>query len=290
MNPEPLILGHNQFFGVNHGSAARGLERELYFGKVENVMEIVRAAHGEGVRCMMLSTHIRARDIARAISEDPVLSEEMSIYVLLPYMAKYVRMANQKGLLSMVSEILGSGGWSSKLNFALEAGVGIVRRDQLSMLESLIEMELAPFRGLKVRAVFLHNALSDLIAALELTDIARFFVQSIASKLGAEGGFCTLSMRLVSRFLHRSGIENPLIMAPFNPAGFQMSPGRKECEEDLVNYPARVVAMSVLAAGMVKPSDAAQYLKSIGIKSAVVGASSTRHVRESFKEIGAALK
>ena len=255
------------------------------------MLDIIRAAHAAGVRGLMLSTHIRARDIAAALVADPVLSQDLRVYVLLPYMAKYVRVANQKGLLPMLADMLGGTGWSEKFSFALEAGAGVLKRDQFSMLESLIEMELLPFRGLNISAVFLHNALTDLVAALGLEDVAAFFIECIGRKFQAEPGFCTLSMVMASRFLGGMGVSNPLMMAPFNPLGFQMSPSRTECEASLTQFPARMIAMSVLAAGKVKPVEAADYLRGLGtIRSAVVGASSRMHVSESFEAIGAAFR
>ncbi len=76
-------------------------------------------------------------------------------------------------------------------------------------------------------------------------------------------------------------IENPLIMAPFNPIGFQMNPSREACERMLKDYPCQLIAMSVLAAGHVKSAAAVVYLNTLPrIDSVVFGASSRDHVEQ----------
>ena len=43
------------------------------------------------------------------------------------------------------------------------------------MLKALIDIELLPFEKVNVKAVFLHNALSDMMAGLKFDDIAHIF-------------------------------------------------------------------------------------------------------------------
>ena len=72
-------------------------------------------------------------------------------------------------------------------------------------------------------------------------------------------------------------------MAPFNPIGFQMSPSREQCEKALETSNAQVVAMSVFAAGAVRPAEAVQYVRRHPkLRSVILGASSEKHIQESF--------
>ena len=282
--PDPLILGHSQFFGINHMSVERALSRELQFSDIERIMAVIRYAYQKGARGMMLSTHMRAAEVAEAIAADDELRENLNIYILLPYMAKYVRVANQKGVFSMVSEMLGATKWSERFQMAMNTGGGLLKMDELSILDTLIELELVPYRKLKLRAVFLHNGLTDLIAALGIQEVLQYFHETIPAKFGAEGAFCTLSSYHVQKTLEEAGIRNPLIMAPFNPVGFQMSPDRARCEETLRQIPSKMIAMSTMAAGYVTPGDAAKYVLSLPeIDAAIVGASTAKHIDETFR-------
>jgi hypothetical protein len=284
---DKLILGHNQFFGVNHLSSARGVATEQYFSSTENVISLVRTAYRAGVTGLMLSTHERARAIADAIRSDAELSSNLHLHILLPYMAKYVRMANERGAISMLEETLKQATWGERLAIGLKAGTGVITKDLTTILAALTTIELLPFKGLNVKSVFLHNSLTDMLAALRSTEVIKHFVKNIAEEHGACPAFCTLSAGLAMSYFREIGLEEPVIMAPFNPAGFQMNPSRERCEQLLKEYPCHMVAMSVLAAGYVKPADAARYLSSLaGIDSIIFGASSPGHVTELSSVLG----
>jgi hypothetical protein len=284
---DKLILGHNQFFGVNHMSSARGVATEQYFSSTENVISLVRTAYRAGVSGLMLSTHERARAIADALRRDSELSSGLHLHILLPYMAKYVRMANERGSISMLEETLKQATWAERMAIGLKAGTGVITKDLKAILGALIKIELLPFKGLNVQSVFLHNSLTDMLAALRATEVVRFFDRNIKEEHGACPAYCTLSAGLTMSYFRDIGLESPVMMAPFNPAGFQMNPSRERCEQLLQEYPCHMVAMSVLAAGYVTPADAARYLSSLaGIDSIVFGASSAGHVTELSNVLG----
>ena len=75
-------------------------------------------------------------------------------------------------------------------------------------------------------------------------------------------------------------------MAPFNPIGFQMNPSREEAEKVLKTIPSRMIAMSTLAAGYVKPKEAYKYISSLPeISSIIVGVSTEKHAKDTFSII-----
>jgi len=284
--PDKIILGHNQFFGTDHMSVERGSERANYFSKIENVIHIIRFAYENGATGLMLSTHDNTKLILEELAKDDELKENLNIYVLLPYMAKYVRMANERGMVNMVEEILGAATWKERFGILSIGGMGVVKTDIAEMLKALIDIELLPFKKVKLKGVFLHNALSDMIASLRLHEIAHIFSSYITDKYKVLPAFCTLNISLIINFLNDIGIKNPLLMAPFNPIGFQMNPSREEAEKALKKTPSRIIAMSTLAAGYVKPKEAFEYISTLAeIGSVIVGASSEEHIVENNKLI-----
>jgi hypothetical protein len=76
-----------------------------------------------------------------------------------------------------------------------------------------------------------------------------------------------------------------VIAAPFNKVGFQMDPSKAECEKALASIDeANVIAISILAAGYIKPAEAADYIQSLpNILGVAAGVSKERHARETFK-------
>lgn len=280
--PDSLILGHNQFFGINHRNATKAAELEMRFSDVRNILAVIRAARDAGATSMMLNTHERAHVVAESMRRDDNL-KSFPVHILLPYMAKYVRAANQSGIVSMLSEMVSRSGVGKIVQLGFGAGAGLLMRDQLALLRALIDIELMPFSGLNIRSVFLHNSLTDIAVALRLRGIVEFFGEEIRKKWGAVPAFCTLSGARALTYLDELELPRPWVMAPFNPIGFQMNPSRESCERALALSRAQIVAMSVFAAGSVRPGEALAYIKQHPkICSVILGASTEKHVGESF--------
>ena len=76
-----------------------------------------------------------------------------------------------------------------------------------------------------------------------------------------------------------------VIAAPFNKLGFQMDPSKAECEKALASVDgANVIAISILAAGYLKPSEAIEYVAGLpNIAGVSVGVSKEQHARETFR-------
>jgi len=284
-NLDTIILGHNQFFGVAHLSSEKGAQRDQYFSDVKNIIRMIEFSQSLGVSGLMMSTHPRAEAICDLIKKSK-LRDEISIYPLLPYIAKYVRQANEKGLTNMVMDALSGASAMQKIGMMLKGGAGLLTKDVFKMMEILIELELLLFKGLKMRAIFLHQALTDLALGLDLKDVFLFYHEFIPKKFGAEAAYCTFNTPMLLEKFKVYGIENPIVMAPFNKAGFQMTRTLPENEKCLRENDLRLVAMSSLAGGYLKPREAYEYLFSNPkIESVVVGASSEAHAKETFETI-----
>ncbi|NMB86567.1 MAG: hypothetical protein GYA29_10085 [Methanothrix sp.] len=253
-------------------------------------MDVISYFYELGGRGMMLSTHQRATEIMRAIGSEPELSRNMNFYPLIPYAQGYIRRANEMGAVGMLNDVLGPASTSAKLKILFKGGVNVMRKDFLNILSTLIDIELLPFKGFNIKAVFLHNVLTDLALSFRAQNIFEFYMDYIKDNYGVVPAFGTMNFaRLVESF-DEWEIRKPLIMASFNSAGFQMNPSKEECERCLREYDVNVLAMSTLAAGYLKPKEAYEYLFSLpNIKSAVVGVSTTEHVEETFGFIKACL-
>jgi len=57
---DPIVLGHNAFFGVNHLDAAKGNARAAQFEETGRIIDVIRFAAEQNVQAMMMSTHERA--------------------------------------------------------------------------------------------------------------------------------------------------------------------------------------------------------------------------------------
>jgi hypothetical protein len=281
---DPVVLGHNAFFGVNHLSKQRGAQTEAVFGEVTAITKMMHTAAEQHVTAMMLSTHPRAAILAEAVRADAELVSRFHFYPLLPYVTKYVRQANEKGIVNVVLDQLKQGGWASRLTMAARGGLAVLTRDHEQMLATLISLELAPLRGLNIKAVFLHDVLTDLALALDIPSVLELHMSEIRDRFGARGGFATKNVPLLVERFKRYGFERPLVLAQINKLGFGMNPSRQDCEHSLAHSDVQVMAMGTLASGYLKPDEAFDYVFSVPrVESVVVGVSSPMHAAETFR-------
>lgn len=291
MSPEnrpidPILLGHNQFFGVNHLEAGAGNQKAIYFSDTARILEVIRGARELGVSAMMMSTHERALRVAEEFRKDGTLQKEMGLYLLIPYVAKYIKQANEKGLINVVTDSLGSASMTEKLATLWSGGIGALTGDASKILTTLIDFEVGTFRDLNLRSIVLHDVLADLALGLDMPEVFATFDRHVRERYGAIPGYGTKNLPRMVAMLKRAGIDNPFIMAAINKKGFWVNPSLAEVEHCLRTEKLRLLAMSSLAAGYLRPDEAYEYLYSLpNVESVVVGVSNMRHGEETFGAI-----
>lgn len=284
---DPIILGHNQFFGVNHLSAMHGARRATEFRDTSRVLDIVRQAHELGAGGLMLSTHARSAGIADAIANDSSLAGDLHVYPLLPYIQKYVTRANEVGMINVVLESLQGQGLRDKIATVWSGSKGVLTKDVHAVLATLMRFELKIFRDLQVPAIFLHDALTDLALAFGLKDIFAFYIEEIGKTHKSSAAFATKNAPMLLDQFKEWGLPAPIIMTHVNKSGFHMNPDRDACLESFSRHPeAQILAMGTLASGHLKPDEAYAFLGDIPqLDAVVVGASTREHLQQSFGEI-----
>ena len=108
--------------------------------------------------------------------------------------------------------------------------ISFFNKNYLKIIGSLIDIELLPYKDLNIRSILLHNALTDLVVGLNFPDVIKYFVNHISTKYKVYPGFCTLSSYRLMIYLYYIDLSEQIIMAPFNPIGFQMNPNKNLCE------------------------------------------------------------
>jgi hypothetical protein len=286
MNLDPIILGHNPFFGVDHLSQARGNEKSTRFEDVRRIVEILQYCHDLGVKGMMMSTHPRAKAVCRALAQEAATPAAWRMYPLVPYIQKYIRGANAKGLVNVLLETLAQASLGQKFGLLLQGGRGLLGRDMRRALCLLVDVELLPFARFPLGAVFLHDSLTDLALGLRLHTLLELFRDHVTQKYGVPAGFVTKNLPLLCERLRQLGWTQPLVMASCNAAGFAMNPTIERCEEALQRPGVAFVAMNTLASGHLAPATAYRYLAQFpSIRAVVVGVSRKDHAVETIDAI-----
>jgi hypothetical protein len=283
---DPILLGHNPFFGIDHLSQETGNFKAAQFEDTHRIIEVLLHCHDLGVRGMMMSTHPRASAISEQLGKENTLSKHWRLYPLVPYIQKYVRGANEKGLINVVKDTLMQTSLSQKFSMLWRGGQGLVTKDIKHALTLLIDIELVPFKGRQLGAVFLHDALTDLALGLGVEAVLDVFREHVNKKYGVPAGFVTKNLPLLRARLAAQGWNDMLAMASFNALGFQVNPSLDACIEAIRQPDMTFVAMSTLAAGTLSPDKAYQYLANFPtISSVVVGMSRKEHATETVETI-----
>lgn len=285
-----IVLGHNNFFGVNHLSRQHGADREAMFEDVTAIVKMMETAAALDVTAMMMSTHPRATAVANVVRNNRELKDKWSFYPLLPYITKYVKQANEKGMVNIVLDQLKQAGWTQTIGILARGGLGALTKDYRKILTTMIELELTPFNGLKLNTVFLHDVLTDLAVALDIPEVLELHTTEIKKRFGARGGFATKNLPLLVERFKKYGFESPLVLAQINKIGFGMNPSREACEAALASSSLEVMAMGTLASGYLRPVEAYEYLFACpAVKSVVVGVSTPSHAAETFAAVRGAV-
>jgi len=279
-----LILGHNQFIGISHISEERGREREKKFSEVENIYRVVEAASAVGFKNMIIETHPRMLEFLRYY--DRAQTFDMNFYLQVPYVQAYVQTINQRGMKGFLSEMIGRAGIAGTSSLALKGALSLLTKDYLSIALSYIKLETAPFSEFSVKALILHNVLTDLLMALEVSSVVSAFIEYANDALKLDLGLATWNFVLVKRNLERWNLSPAFVMTPVNVNGFDMNPSQQEVESALKEYDGDIIAMNVLGGGAFSLEASSAYIGAFDrVTRCVVGASSKEHLsqlREAF--------
>lgn len=282
---DQMILGDNQFFGVNHMSEARGMETREKFKDINEIKNMMYHAMEMGVKGVFFSTHPDIYKITDMIREDETLKNHFNIYVNVPYIVKYISMVNTVGPVGTIQTMLQGKNAKANMKFFAEGAKNLFTTDYIGLAMQLVEVEVAPFHDLNVKSVLLHNSLCDLALAYNMTDVIKDFDDFVKNRLGVIPGYGTQNYPAFADFLKRAGLKESFVMTAVNKMGFYMNPGVESYEEQFKNDDNTVLAMASLASGRLKPDEAYEYLASVGIEHIVVGLSSKKHAEETFGAI-----
>jgi hypothetical protein len=180
---------------------------------------------------------------------------------------------------------------SSNIKVVLSNIIGLIQFDPSAFLKAYVAYELARVKtAVKdkncLKSILLQEMITDMALSLNLAQLFRSYIKFV-EKSGLKPGFETRNFPyLVKKFCEwEIDFSKVTITASFNKIGFQMVPSQLECEQalDYVDG-AEIIAMSVLAAGYLRPAVAIDYLTNLpGISGLVVGVSDERHAIETFR-------
>jgi hypothetical protein len=275
-----LIFGDNQFFGINHMSNEKAQSQAIRFKDSETIINVIDNAYQAGIHAFMFNTHDRVSKLCDHFRSYPDKYSDLRLYPSLPYAHKYANAVNESGMLGALNEFIFSGRSTRQaISTIIKGGKSIIKKDMIEVMKLLVDAEMRMFRGLRIKAVFLQNIITDLLLGLGVREVFIEFVSHVKKTYGVEAAFNTANMPVLVDFLLDCGIDNPIVCSSINKVGFAMCPNQAECEKSLAEKPFRPIAMAIFASGAVPPKDAIEYICNLpNIRTIIFGASSREHI------------
>lgn len=273
-----LILGHNKFFGINHKSESLNL-KSISQNKIQKILNKSFKLRYDG---FMLSTHPESKKIYGKYLDHNYLEKINSkpIHLLIPYALKINKQLNQFGVVKLFfSKIFKFSNFTkiSQLLLLKKTFIGI-------LIEIMIDDEIKEFPKSKIKCIYLHEIITDIIVSLNLKNIMIEFLNYCKNnKL-----LCGLATRNVIRlhdFLKKNKIKPNRILTHLNPKGFSMNPQKLKVENLIRNEKKiDIIAMGIFASGSnYNERSVKNYLRKFrSLKGLVIGISDIKKLKKNL--------
>lgn len=281
-----IFFGDNQFFGVNHMSEEKARQQLMRFQDINAIVDVLYEAYSAGVHGFMCTTHERMIEVTEIIRRQPEKWPDFAVYPGMPYAHKYANAMTEHGPVEAIRQFLPSG---NLVDTMLRGSKALFTQDVESVVTLLIDAEMKAFEGMKTPIIFLQNVVTDLILGLGYYDAFRMFSDHVTKKYGAEPGYFTMNLPMLLPALDKAGVKNPIVCANVNKIAFRMAGGIEAYRDATTKWPARVIAMSVLASGAIPAREAIDWVVNEPyVESILFGASSRANIQNTVALINEA--
>ena len=285
-----LLIGDNPFHNISHLSQERTRGRAEDPSDPKYAASLVKVALENGANGFTFSVSETTLSILKELEKQDV-SENLHLYPIVPYAFEYVRLATQLGGIPALARKFGMDMVKSKNVTAISLGLkGVLTANPASLMKTYLAYEISRIRSsskkVHIDSILLHQLITDIALALNLDWLFKSYIDFLASKRIVPGFNTGNFAFLVNKFIEWNiDLRRVIIAAPFNKVGFQMTPSIAECEKALGLLPEPVaVAISILAAGYLRPQEAADYIATLpNVKGVAVGVSKEKHAKETFR-------
>ena len=276
---DKLILGDNQFFGVNHKSESKSQQQLETFKSPEDIFDTLRIANEVGVKSFMFTTHDKLEPVFDLIKKNKHEFKDFKLIPCMPYAHKYANAMATEGVVGSVKKYMPR----NIFKVGYRSFVAALTQNPVPVMKLLVDTEMRMMKGFNVEHVFLQNIVTDLVIGLGMEHVLAEFSYYVQRQYSAQAGFITLNQPLTENALIEAGIDRPLLCSSINKVGFRMNPTKEIVETSISHKKSNNVAMSIFASGAIPPVEAIDYIKNLkGVDSVLFGASSRRSIQSTY--------
>ena len=273
-----IILGDNQFFGVNHFDLNKGEKTKLKFDSLNKIEDFINDSLSFGLDGFMINSN----DIGYKLISQTNFKMNKEIHYSIPYPHKYANMINESGMLSLLKHVtLNTSFWKNIL-----IGIKfILTRNVKYLIPLSLDVEV-PSNLKKGSYVYMQNIITDLLIGMGRGDLIVNFINSV-SKMGYKPGLITLNPIKLDCILHEnkvSKISDLIICFNINKQGFNVFPSRSIVETFINSRPNyKLMGMSIFASGGSDIPSSINFIKKLNLDYVVFGTSKLKNVKSNFE-------
>lgn len=273
-----IILGDNQFFGINHFDLKKGEKTKLKFDKTKEIEAFIKDSLKIGLDGFMINSNAKGYELLNICDFD--VNKE--IHYSIPYPHKYASMVNEKGLMSLLMYLIKN----TSLIKNIIGGLRLITSKNLKTITPLALNLEVPKNLRKGSYIYMQNIITDLLLGMGRSDILIEFIRSVI-KLGYKPGIITLNPIMFDKILENekdSKWLNELIVCfNINKEGFNVFPSL-ECVEILIDSRPKykLMGMSVFASGAANIPQSINYIKKLKLDYIVFGSSNLKNIESNF--------
>lgn len=277
-----VILGDNQFLGVNHADQGKASSLYQKFGEADSIIEVIGWAYEAGVRDFMFTTHDKYYPVFEEITRSR-LFPGLYFTPSLPYAHKYANAMAERGMVDVVLSNLREVSKARVIPALARTAIG----DFSGLMKLLVEVELLMCKGLPVRGVFMLNIMFDMLMGLNSLRLLEKFHRFVGESLGVTPGFFTMNHPLAVKVLcDEIGLQEPWLCSNFNSGGFRTNPTMEAVIESFACGKSKNIAMSIFASGALGGEQSLDFvLNAEGVDSLVFGSASRINIEKNVRSI-----
>ena len=274
-----LILGDNQFFGVNHADLKKAAMTRELFSTHERINNFIKKSLSIGLNGFMINSN----DLGFKVVEGfDFKNKTAECHYSIPYPHKYAGIVNDSGMIALISLVLKQLKFRdvfSVLKFALSFNAA-------HLLPIILRMEI-PKSLPKGSVVYLQNVVTDLTMGLKNGDkILSRYINSVTS-MGYKPGLITLNPVHLMEVLKKNHTEDEVFLCfNINYSGFNVFPSVSKVEEAIADTKVgtnwKLMGMSIFSSGSrgVSIEQSIEYVKSLRLDYVVFGSSNLSNIEK----------
>ena len=276
-----IILGDNQFFGVNHFDLKKGEKTKLKFDTTTKIEAFINDSLDIGLDGFMINSNEKGYEIVNASKFDSA----KEIHYSIPYPHKYASMVNENGMMSLFGHIIKNTSFIKNLI----GGIKLVATQNLKSITPLALNLEVPKNLKKGSYIYMQNIITDLLMGMGRGDILIEFIKSV-SKMGYKPGIITLNPIMFDKLLKNeqdaNWLEDLVVCFNINKEGFNVFPSLDAVESFIESRPKyKLMGMSVFASGAANIPASINYIKKLNLDYVVFGSSRIENIQKNLDNL-----